>query len=312
MRRALPVLLPLALVGMALGWASCAVRMPGPAHTGPLPELSTAEIVRAERLDTHIRTLSVDIGERNVGRTPASLARAEAYLTEELEELGLAVTREAWMADGVEVANLVVEYPGSEEIVVVGAHYDSAEGTPGADDNASGVAALLALAAEVEPGERTLRLVWFTNEEPPWFHGPDMGSRVHARGAAERGEDIVAMLSLETLAYYRDEPGTQHYPPVVAALYPSEGNFVGFVANRKSQALVRAVTRSFREHAAFPSEGASLPASIEGVGWSDHRSFWEQGYPAVMVTDTAPNRNPTTTGPPISPRPSTWPASAGW
>ncbi|TNE87399.1 MAG: M28 family peptidase [Deltaproteobacteria bacterium] len=293
MHRTAPALILLALLLVnGVGAAIRAVRMPGTSHTGPLPALTSQEAARVGRLTTTIDTLAVTIGERNVHHAPENLARAEAFLRGELESLGFEVRREAWVEDGVEVANLIAERPGNREIVLVGAHYDSAHGTPGADDNASGVAALLALAAEVEPGPRTLRFVAFANEEPPFFHEADMGSRVHARGCAERGEDIVAMLSLETLAYYKDEPGTQVYPPVVSSLYPNTGNFVGFVADRSSLALVHRVTHSFREHAAFPSQGASLPASVEGVGWSDHRSFWEQGYPAVMVTDTAPNRNP--------------------
>lgn len=287
----------LGFVGLLLtlgGVASCAVRMPGKTFTGPLAPLTSLEMERAATLERHIDVLAVQIGERNVHYQPAALADAEAYIIEELVSYGYTVERETYDADGVEVANVIAVLPGSAETVVVGAHYDSAPGTPGADDNASGVAALLVLAdaLEAEKPKRTIRLVAFTNEEPPWFHGEDMGSRHHARNSRERGDDIVAMLSLETLGYYRDEPGTQHYPSPLNLLYPDTGNFVGFVGNVASRSLVRRSIRTFRDEASFPSQGGAVPASIEGVGWSDHRSFWEQGYRAVMVTDTAPNRNP--------------------
>ncbi len=178
--------------------------------------------------------------------------------------------------------------------MVVGAHYDALPGTPGADDNASGVAAMLALAGFLADEEhlRTLRLVAFVNEEPPFFHNGMMGSEVHARRSREGGDDIVAMLSLETIGYYDDDDDTQRYPPPLSAFYPSRGNFIAFVGNLGSMALNRAAVTSFRAHSDFPAESASLPGWIQGVGWSDHRSFWRSGYPGVMVTDTAPFRNP--------------------
>ena len=189
---------------------------------------------------------------------------------------------------------MVAELPGSAEIVVIGAHYDSAVGTPGADDNASGVAALLVLARELRTRQprRTLRFVAFTNEEPPWFHGPEMGARHHARAAKARGDEIVAMLSLESIGYYRDEPGSQRYPAPFGAFYPDRGDFLMFVGNVASTGLVRRSVKAFRSARRFPSEGAAVPASIPGVDWSDHRAFWEEGYKALMITDTAPNRNP--------------------
>ncbi len=268
--------------------------MPGRSFKGPLPPLTPDESTRAATLARHIEALAVTIGERNVDYAPAELAAAERYVTKQLEAAGHTVRREPYVVQGVEVANLVAELPGTSEIVLVGAHYDSAPGTPGADDNASGTAALLVLAAELRDNAhtRTVRFVAFTNEEPPWFHGPDMGARHNARGARERGDDIVAMLSLETLAYYVDEPHSQHYPAPFGLLYPHTGDFVGFIGNPASRKLVRRAVRVFRERTDFPSQGAALPASIPGVDWSDHRAFWEQGYPALMVTDTAPNRNP--------------------
>ncbi|MFN7972791.1 MAG: M28 family peptidase [Acidobacteriota bacterium] len=164
-------------------------------------------------------------------------------------------------------------------------------GCPGANDSTTGVAALLSIArAPLDRPQRTLRLVFFVNEEPPHFQGPEMGSLVYARTSKERGERIVAMLSLETLGCYSDAPRSQAYPFPFSLIYPSTGNFVGFVGDVRSRHLVRRVIGTFRREAAFPSEGVAAPASIPGIGWSDQWSFWQQGYPAVMVTDTAPFR----------------------
>ncbi len=132
----------------------------------------------------------------------------------------------------------------------------------------------------------------FANEEPPYFQTPAMGSVVYARRCRERGEQVVAMLSLETIGFYSDQPGSQHYPVPFGLLYPSTGDFVGFVGNTASRALVREAIGVFRASARFPSEGVAAPGALPGVGWSDHWAFWQEGYPAVMITDTAPFRNP--------------------
>lgn len=156
------------------------------------------------------------------------------------------------------------------------------------------MAALLCLARQLagaRPG-RTLRFVLFANEEPPFFLGEDMGSRVYARRARARGERIAAMLSLETIGYYSDQPGSQRYPPLVGRFYPDTGNFLAFVGNVRSRALVQEALAAFRRGTSLPAEGAALPGWLPGVGWSDHWSFWREGWPALMVTDTAPYRYP--------------------
>jgi hypothetical protein len=119
-----------------------------------------------------------------------------------------------------------------------------------------------------------------------------MGSWVYARRCRERGDRIAGMVSLETMGYFSEERGSQKYPFPIGLFYPSRGNFIGFIGNVRSMRMVRCAVRSFRRHASFPSEGAALPGAIPGVGWSDHWSFWEEGYPAIMVTDTAPYRYP--------------------
>jgi Zn-dependent M28 family amino/carboxypeptidase len=167
-------------------------------------------------------------------------------------------------------------------------------GSPAANDNASGVAAILALARRFagSPGDRTLRFVAFVNEEKPYAHTDQMGSVVYAWRCRQRGEKVTAMLSLETIGYYNDEPGSQKYPSPIGRFYPSTGNFIAFVGNTRYGWLVREAVAAFRRSEPFPSQGGVLPESIPNIGFSDHWSFWQEGYPALMVTDTANFRYP--------------------
>lgn len=248
------------------------------------------------RLHAHVVALAERIGERNVFR-PDALAAAAAYVRSTWAGQGHAVRPQPYRTTGVDCENLEVEIRGSSDpraIVLLGAHYDSVQGSPGADDNASGVAALLEigrLLAGAQPA-RTIRLVAFVNEEPPFFPFGQMGSRLYARAARERGDDIRVMLSLEMLGTYRDEPGSQRYPPLLRWFYPRRGNFVAFVSNLRSRGALREAVRAFRSHSDFPCESLATLAIVPGVAWSDHRSFWREGYRAVMVTDTAFFRNP--------------------
>jgi hypothetical protein len=286
----------LAIVALVCGLLAWATVMPGKSFEGALPPLDAREGGHERELRADVEQLASAIGERNHANQ-AALERARDHLERALTAAGYAPRRLRYEVAGQGADNLEVELRGStqpEEIVVVGAHYDSAMGAPGADDNASGVAALLALArafAAERPG-KTLRFVAFADEEPPYFWTESMGSVVYASGCKSRGERVVAMLSLESLGYYRDDPGSQRYPFPLDLVYPSAGNFVAFVGNGASRGLVRESVARFRESAHLPSEGAALPGFIPGVGWSDQWSFWQQGYPALMVTDTAPFRNP--------------------
>jgi len=151
----------------------------------------------------------------------------------------------------------------------------------------------LAQALSKATPDRTLRFVAFTNEEPPYFQTPDeMGSSVYAKMCRAEDQNIVGVISLETMGYFTDEENSQHYPSPLDRLYPSTGNFIGFVGNIRSGRLMRKVLKSFKENSSVPAEGAALPGNIPGVGWSDHWSFWQEGYTGIMVTDTAPYRYP--------------------
>jgi hypothetical protein len=274
--------------------------MPKESFRGPLPPLDDEQGKLSALLRRDVALLAGDIGERNMSRS-GSLDQAWGRLEGEFGEAGYVPKSLPFTVNGKRVANLEAVREGSgapQEIVVVGAHYDTAAGAPGADDNASGVAVLLELARAFEPDSRThpprrtIRFVAFVNEEPPHFQNNSMGSLHYAKACRERGDNIVAMLSLESLGYYRDEPGSQKYPPLVSWFFPDRADFVAFVGNLSSRSLLRESLGAFRTAARFPSEGAALPAFVAGVGWSDQWAFWQFDYPGVMVTDTAPFRNP--------------------
>lgn len=250
----------------------------------------------AERLRDHVYRLAGTIGERNVYR-PQALHAAEDYITQIWHGLGYTVVPQTYTVKGVRSANLEITRAGSaspEEIILIGAHYDSVIGSPGANDNASGVAALLELSrlfTTVAPA-RTLRLVAFVNEEPPFFNIGQPGSMLYAREARRRGDNIRLMAALETIGCYRDEPGSQSYPPLLRYWYPDRGDFVAFISNFRSRRVMHRFARAFRAASDFPLEHAALPAIIPGVAWSDHLSFWRHRYRAMMITDTAFYRYP--------------------
>jgi hypothetical protein len=294
------VLLPTLLVvlaGAAIVWVVVWIGMPGESYRGSLPPADAALNALADALRAPVVELATRIGDRNVDRRPRELARAADYIASEFKAAGYRVETQAYQASGVECRNLEVELQGRTrpgEIVVVGAHYDSHPRTPAADDNATGVSAVLWLARRFQGRsfDRSLRLVAFTNEETPHFQTEWMGSWVYARRCRQKAENVTAMLSLEMIGYYCDTPGSQKYPFPFGLAYPAEGNFIAFIGNTASAGLVRQVVGAFRRAEPFPSQGAAVPESVPSVGYSDHWAFWQHGYPGLMVTDTAMFRNP--------------------
>jgi hypothetical protein len=300
---ALPMLLGGAIVlvlmlAAAYGALHYTTGVPGRSHSGPLPLLSDEERALAAMLKRHIETIAAR--EHNIHRYD-ELEKSARYIETTLTSYGYSVGRQEFVADHNPVRNidLVIE-PRADiadpEVIVVGAHYDSAPGTPGANDNGSGVAAVIELARLLRDragtGTRRIRLVLFVNEEPPYFKTEDMGSLHYARALKHRNERVVAMYSLETIGFYSSEPGSQRYPAPFNLVFPDRGDFVAFVGTPSARALVWETVRSFRSHTAFPSIGGVAPDSVPGIDWSDHWAFEQVGFPAMMVTDTAPFRYP--------------------
>ncbi|HUQ75614.1 MAG TPA: M28 family peptidase [Burkholderiales bacterium] len=260
------------LGALLAGGGYMVIGMPGSSYRGPL-DFTAEEKALAERLRGHVVALAGS--ERNT-----DLDRPARYIAAQLGEF-----REQEFSSGGRTVRNVEAGAGA---VVVGAHYDTVPGSPGADDNASGVAVLVELARMKLPA----RFVAFANEEMPYFQSGEMGSHAWAARAKAQGDAVKAMISLEMLGYYRDEPGSQQYPPPLSWFYPDRGDFIAFVGDLGARSLVRQAIGAFRAHTQFPSEGVAAPASIPGVTWSDHWSFRQHNFPAIMVTDTAFYRYP--------------------
>lgn len=260
-----------------------------------LARATSEQMALAATLRRHVEALTAH-GPRNVV-SPEALEDAASLIESSLRSAGYQPVRQTFEAGSSVVSNIEAELSGASsahEIVIIGAHYDSVPGSPGADDNASGVAALLEIARRMKATKpaRTIRFVAFVNEEPPFFTTPSMGSYQYAERSSARGENIVAMISLETIGYYSDEKRSQSYPAGLAPFYPFTADFIAIVGNRKSRDLVNRTAQVFREASDVPAEAAALPELIPQIGWSDQWAFWQFGWPGIMITDTAPFRNP--------------------
>ncbi len=269
--------------------------MPGERHEGPLPALTDVQTDAALRIEATVHVLAGQIGERNQHRAPEALVTAGEWIERQLVAIFGRVDRQSFRTWKGEAFNIEARAVGQGScVVVVGAHYDSAIGTPGADDNASGVGAMIELSRRfaTRPAPCATRWVAWTNEEQPWFQDEGQGSLEHARALRAEGVRVAAVYSLETLGWYDDRESTQVYPFPMGLIYPSVGNFVAFVGDARNVRLVRASVASFRANAPFPSEGVAAPGWIPGITWSDHAAYSALGMPAVMVTDTAMYRNP--------------------
>ena len=270
------------------------IRMPGHTYEGPLPQADAQLNTLEQRLRGHVQVLAGEIGERNAWK-PEKLQAAAQYIDDSLSALQFVPKSE--IVDDKGDRNIIVDIYGSRDrdsIIVVGAHYDTVPSTPGADDNASGVAAILELARMLRDKALpvTLRLIAFVNEERPFFGGEQMGSLFNARRSRERGEHIIGMYSLEMIGFYSDDRHSQYYPRPVRSFYPRTGNFLAFVSNLKSRDFLHQSLFAFRNTARFPSEGLVAPQLlVPDIRRSDHAAFWLHGYRAVMITDTSNFRN---------------------
>lgn len=269
-----------------------------------MADLQFEKTASMQRIEAHLRLLTEELGERSIlhwGRH----AKARDAICENFERLGLKPIFETYDYKGTPVSNVIAEInPGGDSLqrYIVGAHYDTVAGTPGADDNASGVAVLLELATVLQQNRAlmknapSIRLVAFALEEPPVFLTRFMGSKIHARAMKENQERLDGMICLEMVGYTCRQKDCQSYPfPLNLMDYPKTGDFIGIVGNLSSRRFVAALMDAFDKNPAMPAISLNVPFDgwlTPAIRLSDHASFWDQGFKAVMVTDTAFYRNP--------------------
>jgi Zn-dependent M28 family amino/carboxypeptidase len=276
------------LVAIAGALAACVAQPAVRAIASPDVSIDPAALER------HVRMLAVTLAPRSHEHA-GNLAAAGDYVHQELKSLGLSTDVQAYEVDGRTYRNIIARLgPATGPLIVIGAHYDGCGDTPGADDNASGVAGLLELARALaaHPPKQPVELVAYTLEEPPFFRSENMGSYRHAQSLASRGRDVKLMLSLEMIGYFRDTPGSQRYPiAALKLLYPGEGNFIALVGAYRGFGDMRRVKGLFKGASSLPATSINAPTLVPGVDFSDHASYWRFRMPAIMVTDTAFLRN---------------------
>lgn len=253
-----------------------------------------AHLADPARLERDVRALSETFAPRD-WLHPENLDRAAEYLKTEFQSTGARVREQTYTVKDKTYRNVIARFgPEGGEPIVVGAHYDAFEELPGADDNASGVAGLLELARLLsrQPLKAPVELVAYTLEEPPFFGTKNMGSAQHAVSLRDRGVRLRGVLVLEMIGFFSDAKGSQDYPmAIMRAFYPSRGNFIAVVSNYGSLGLTRRVKKAMTAASDLPVRSMNAPAFIPGVDFSDHHPYWDAGYDAVMITDSAFNRN---------------------
>jgi Zn-dependent M28 family amino/carboxypeptidase len=252
-------------------------------------------------LRLHVDRLAGLIGPRYLQK-PKTIKATVGYIESQWSAMGMTVKQECYDAFGDNAINLVVESVGtkrSDEIVLIGAHYDTVYCTPGADDNASAVAVMLEVSRLLSKhrASRTIRYVAFACEEPPYFAMGAMGSQFHARQSRLRGDKITGMLCLEMVGYFSDAEQSQTVPTAIPRwlhrFFPRRGNFLAAIGNLASWRLCWSFRRGFKRGSrSMPLFSLCLPESVHDIRLSDNSSFWDQGYPALMLTDTSYLRNP--------------------
>ncbi|WP_309399683.1 M28 family peptidase [Cerasicoccus maritimus] len=263
-----------------------------PTFASQSPATVTAD---AAKLRAHVEKLAVEFHPRNYEQMD-NLNRCADYIAQHFKDAGGRVTEQTLDVNGRIYRNVSAFFgPKTGARWIVGAHYDSCEDTPGADDNASGVAGLLELARMLgsNPPSYAVELVTWPLEEPPFFSTSNMGSARHAESLDQAKHPVRGMIALEMIGYYRDDFGSQDYPsPMLTAIYPNTGNFLAVIGNWEQRDFVQQVKTGMKGATDLPIESIAAPPTIPGIDFSDHRNYWPLGIPAVMVTDTAFYRNP--------------------
>jgi hypothetical protein len=246
------------------------------------------------KLRQHVDAMSKDFYPRNSDHTE-NLNRCAEYISTHFKNAGAEVEMQDYIVDKLTYKNVIGRFGvGKPKKIIVGAHYDSCDETPGADDNASGVAGLLELAQLIgkDQPDAEIELVAYTLEEPPFFSGPQMGSVIHANSVASEKDKIIGVIVLEMIGYFSDAPGSQDYPvPVMKGYYPSRGNFITVVSRWDQSEWISDLKAGMKGTTDLPVYSFRGPASLPGVDFSDHRNYWPHDIPAAMVTNTAFYRN---------------------
>jgi hypothetical protein len=278
------IIYPLLLIVLLALWAQV---------TQPVfPVDSSTAIVSTDpqRLRAHVETISRDFYPRDEGH-PENLAKLATYIQSAFENTGADVTRHTFKVKGNNYSNVYAAFgPATQERIIVGAHYDTVPGTPGADDNASGIAGLIELGHLLKNAVLSTRveLAAYALEEPPYFYTPQMGSAQHVKLLQQENVKVRMMFALEMIGYFSDKPDSQYLPmPVLSLLYPHEGNFIMVAGQFLDGTNVRIIKRTMRGASSLPVYSINAPGNLLGINLSDHVNFWNADLPAVMITDTA-------------------------
>lgn len=252
------------------------------------------QLVDSERLKLHVKTLSETYFPRNAPNIE-NLDKTANYIKEEFQKAKGVILEQAYKVEGNTYKNVIAEFgPDSEERIIIGAHYDAAGPLPAADDNASGVAGLIELAHLLGKTKLPMKveLVAFTLEEPPYFDTEHMGSAIHAKSLKEKNKKVRLMISIEMIGYFSDKPNSQDFPVALLGLiYPTTGNFITVIGNLENALSVRQVKKAMQQTNGLPVYSINAPRSIPGIDFSDHLNYWNEGYNALMISDTAFYRN---------------------
>jgi len=255
---------------------------------------TTTSLVSVKNLKKHVYMLSDTIHKK----TPQTklLETSAAYIFAEISSLNQDQSYQNYGVNGINYKNIVVKFSGTKDcgVYVVGAHYDTYSNYPGADDNNSGVAGLIELVRlfSIEPPKCDLHLVFYTLEEPPYFRSEDMGSYIHAKSLYDAKINVEMMIAIETIGYFSDEPNSQNYPiKAMQYVYSNKGNFISIVGNMAQIGMTRFLKKQMRIASDLPIYSINAPALVQGIDFSDHLNYWRFGFPGVMITDTAFNRN---------------------
>jgi Zn-dependent M28 family amino/carboxypeptidase len=257
-------------------------------------KIENPEKVDIKSLQTHVEKLSNEFYPRNYLNN-TNLNKSADYIRTEFEKTKGIISEQNYRVNENTYRNISVIFgKESKDRIVVGAHYDSAYQTHGADDNASGVAGLIELAKLLDKTDLPMQveLVAYTLEEPPFFATEKMGSYIHAKSLKENDVNVRLMISLEMIGYFSDEPNSQQFPvSFLKLIYPSEGNFISIVGNFSNVFTVRNFKSAMQSSNDLPVYSSNVPSFINGVDFSDHRNYWNLGFDAIMITDTAFYRN---------------------